>query len=58
MQEGIQWAMANYDSIIGGLLAIVGGCSIIAKLTPTPKDDAILAKAVKVLDLLALNKQR
>jgi hypothetical protein len=50
--------LANWDSIVGGLLAIIGGCSVIAKLTPTPADDAILAKIVKALDFLALNKQR
>jgi len=54
----LQWLVDNYTSIIGAILAIVGGFSIIAKLTPTPKDDEILAKVVKVLDFLALNKQR
>lgn len=52
------WIAANYETIIGGVLATIGGLSIIAKLTPTPKDDEILAKIVKVLDFLALNKQR
>jgi hypothetical protein len=56
--EYINFAVANYGTIIAGLLAIVGGFSIIAKLTPTPKDDEILAKVVKVLDFLAMNKQR
>lgn len=48
----------NYGAITTGLLAVVGGFSVLAKLTPTPKDDEILAKIVKVLDFLALNKQR
>lgn len=52
------WIATNYETIIGGVLATIGGLSIIAKLTPTPKDDEILAKIVKVLDFLALNKQR
>lgn len=54
----VQLVADNYQEIIGGTLAVIGGLSILAKLTPTPKDDAILAKAVKVLDFLALNKQR
>jgi hypothetical protein len=56
--EYINFAVANYGTIIAGLLAVVGGFSIIAKLTPTPKDDEVLAKVVKVLDFLAMNKQR
>lgn len=35
--------------------AIVTGSSFIVALTPTPKDDAFLAKVRKVLDFLALN---
>lgn len=58
MEAYFVWAVANYGTIVGGLLAIVGGFSVIAKLTPTPADDAFLAKAVTVLDFLALNKQR
>jgi hypothetical protein len=58
MQEYITWILANYGTIITGLLAIVGGFSVIAKLTPTPKDDAIIAKIVAVLDFVAMNKQR
>lgn len=56
--ESLNFVTSNYGAIISGLLAIIGGFSILAKLTPTPKDDEILAKAVKVLDFLALNKQR
>lgn len=52
------WIAANYESVVAGVLAIIGGLSIIAKLTPTPKDDEVLAKIVKALDFLALNKQR
>ena len=56
--DQLKWAADNYQTIIGGLLAIIGGFSILAKLTPTPKDDEILAKIVKVLDFCAMNKQR
>ena len=58
MQEYISWIVANYNTIITALLAIIGGFSIIAKLTPTPKDDAIIAKIVAALDFVALNKKR
>lgn len=52
------WITANYDVVIGAVLAIIGGLSVIAKLTPTPKDDAILAKIITAVDFLALNKPR
>ena len=58
METYISWIATNYDVLIAGALAVVGGFSIIAKLTPTPKDDEILAKVVKVLDFIALNKTR
>lgn len=58
MSEYFQWLVANYEVLIGACLAIIGGFSIIAKLTPTPKDDEILGKIVKVLDFLAMNKNR
>ena len=58
MEIYIAWIVANYTTVITGLLTIVGGFSVIAKLTPTPKDDEILAKIVKVLDFVALNKSR
>jgi hypothetical protein len=34
---------------------IVAGCSLIASLTPTPKDDEWIAKYYKVIDWFALN---
>ena len=54
----MDWLIANWDKVFLGITTIITGASIIAKLTPTPKDDAILAKVVKVLDFMALNKSR
>jgi len=34
---------------------IIAIASMICALTPTPKDDAILGKVYKILELLALN---
>jgi hypothetical protein len=34
---------------------VVAIASAIASLTPTPKDDAFMAKLYKVVDLLAIN---
>lgn len=35
--------------------AVIAVASIIAALTPTPKDDAWIAKLYRVIDILALN---
>ena len=46
-------------AMIGELLGIgtgvVSAASIICSLTPTPKDDAIIAKLYKILEVCALN---
>jgi hypothetical protein len=43
------------DSILLTVSAIVAAASAVAALTPTPSDDAFIAKAYKVIDWLALN---
>ena len=50
----MEWITTHWKDI----LAIIGGmvtvCSIIVKLTPTQKDDNILAKVIKVLSFFGL----
>ena len=45
--------------IIGEWIGIITGvvclASIVCALTPTPKDDAMISKLYKMIDLLALN---
>jgi len=41
--------------IFNWLTAAVTLASVVNAMTPTPKDDAIVAKAKKFLDLLAVN---
>lgn len=55
MKEIITYLVSNVDSIVAALTAVVAAASAIAALTPTPKDDALSAKAYKVVDWLALN---
>jgi len=45
------------QSVITGLLLIVGGASILAKLTPWQEDDKLLAKVKKFLLALSLNQK-
>ena len=40
---------------IGIVTGIVCAASIICALTPTPKDDALIGKLYKAIELLALN---
>ena len=55
MKEIISYLVANVDSILFAVSAVVAAASAVAAITPTPKDDSIVAKAYKVLDWLALN---
>jgi hypothetical protein len=55
MKEIISYLVANVDSILFAVSAVVAAASAVAALTPTPKDNSIVAKAYKVLDWVALN---
>ena len=55
MKEIISYLVANVDSILFAISAVVAAASAVAALTPTPKDDSIVAKAYKVIDWVALN---
>lgn len=41
--------------LIHAATAIVASASAICAVTPTPKDDTVIAKAYAVLELLAIN---
>lgn len=45
----------NIDVIIQIMAGIVATASLIASLTPSPKDDGVLLKIRKVVEMLALN---
>jgi hypothetical protein len=40
---------------LGIITGVVCGASIICALTPSPKDDAMIGKLYKILEMLALN---
>lgn len=54
----MDYVIANWDQIVVVVLAVIGAASAIAKLTPTPKDDAILNKVKKIVDAVALNPKK
>ena len=45
---------AGFEQVMFWFGTIVASASVIVKATPTQKDDAILAKVVKVLDCLSV----
>ena len=53
----VAWVTANSKDLILIVTSVVTIASIIVKLTPTPKDDAVLAKILKLFEFLSLNKR-
>ena len=53
--EALSWISANIETVIAIVTAVVTLASLIASITPTPKDNAVIAKVYRVVDLLALN---
>tara|TARA_Y100001973_G_C5173004_1_gene320198 strand:+ start:1360 stop:1536 length:177 start_codon:yes stop_codon:yes gene_type:complete len=51
MLEFLQWIIV----IVKIVPWVVMGASVVAAVTPTPKDDMWIAKYYKVLDLFAIN---
>ncbi len=51
----MSWILENKEALISIITGIVAVASAIAALTPTPKDDTIVGKIYKVIDMLALN---
>ena len=47
--------MEAISNIIGLITLIVTASSIVAAITPTPKDDVWIGKLYKLIDLFALN---
>jgi hypothetical protein len=50
----IDFIKDNYAEIGAAASAFIAFATVVVKLTPTPKDDAALAKLVKVLSYFSL----
>ncbi len=50
----MNWIMEHWKDILAVIGAVVTAASIIVKLTPTQKDDNVLAKVIKILAALSL----
>ena len=47
--------MQTFANMIALIMAIISVSSIIAAVTPTPKDDVWIGKLYKLVDMMALN---
>ena len=50
----MQYVQENWEGIVAVLTGLIATASAVAALTPTPKDDGIVKKLYKLVDLLAL----
>lgn len=50
----MEWIKTNWTDILAVIGAVVTLATAVVKLTPTQKDDNILAKVIKVLSALSL----
>lgn len=50
----MEWITAHWKDVLSVIGGVVTVCSLIVKLTPTQKDDTVLAKIIKVLAVLGL----
>ena len=51
----MKFIITYFNEILVAITSIVTGASAICALTPNKKDDTIMAKVRKVLDIVALN---
>mgnify|MGYP001322051249 CR=1 len=51
----VTYLVENKDELIAIVSSVVALASLIAAITPTPKDDTWVGKAYKIVDWLALN---
>ena len=49
----VTWILANWDNVLAIYGGVVAVCTTIVKITPSVKDDAILANVLKVLDFFS-----
>lgn len=50
-----EYLMNNWDEVLNLITLVIALAAAIAALTPTPKDDKVLAVLRKIVDALALN---
>ena len=51
----IEFITTNWSDIALAITSLIGTASVIVRITPTPKDNAILEKIIKVVGAIGLN---
>ena len=54
----MEWLLTNYDTIFAYIGIVVTAATGIVALTPTTKDDEILGKVVKFIELFSVVNKR
>ena len=57
MTSIITWLTTNWEHLALIVTSMVTAASLIVKLTPSTKDDTVLAAIIKVLTAISLNKE-
>ncbi len=53
----MEWLISNWEVVLLIITSVVTLASLIVKLTPTPADDAVLAKVINFLKVIGLYKK-
>lgn len=48
----MKWIIDNYEAVLAIVSSTIGVLALIAKLTPSPKDDGVVAKILEWLKLV------
>ena len=51
----LNFLISSWNDILIAISSIISGASVISALTPTKKDDNVVSKIKKGVDILALN---
>ena len=51
----VNLVIENWEAYSVTILAVIGAAAAIAALTPTPRDDGIVAFVRKVIDIIGMN---
>ena len=53
----VNWLVAHWQEVGEAVLAVLGAASMVAKLTPTEADDAVVQKVLDFVHMLGLTKK-
>lgn len=51
----ITWIIDNGVTILTAITSIIGAAAVLAKLSPTPKDDEFFGKLMVIINAIAMN---